>query len=575
MAASTPFKVNELTDSFMRLNAAGFDVDMKSMRKLGDLAANTTGKGISDLTETMLSASRGQGAMIDNFNGMSGKAKNGALEIQSLDSKTGKLTKTMVKAGDKTALLTAYLNAASETDTQGAMERLSKTAKGLASTLSDNIDLALLAFYKSIEGSLKSLMKTATDAAKSFKPLARDFGVFIKLNLPSVLDKIKSAMKLIGPLTKVAAVAAGLFVANWLGFKTLAIANLLFNAVVALRAMKVAQVAATVAQWAFNASVMFIPAVIGAAILAVAALAYDFYQFFTTGNSMLLKFTEQWPWLHTAITTVYNLIVAFGMSISQMMPYVVSAIQMIGKVFLLLPSIVATVAAAIITGVLNLAAIIGGAIMAMGGVFTSVFMNILNYALETGSGITSSIMGALTSIGGWLASLPAMASTAFAGLLSAAKRTAKNMPIIGTAMKMAGFNKGGFVGGTGNTDTVPAILTPGEFVINKGMAQKLMSGDPSGLSDLSKQMNAPSLASVGSQPMTQQSAGSYSVPSSSVASTNYNITINAPLTQTNNISGMGGSPSDVGNQIGASASSRFNRGLSNAARQVPQRVSRA
>ena len=52
-------------------------------------------------------------------------------------------------------------------------------------------------------------------------------------------------------------------------------------------------------------------------------------------------------------------------------------------------------------------------------------------------------------------------------------------------------------------------------------------------------------------------------------------TINAPLTQTNNISGMGGSPSDVGNQIGASASSRFNRGLSNAARQVPQRVSRA
>ena len=185
MAASTPFKVNELTNSFMRLNAAGFKVDMKSMRKLGDLAANTTGKSISDLTETMLSASRGQGAMIDNFNGMAGKAKNGGLEITSLDSKTGKLTKTMVKAGDKTALLGAYLKAASETDTQGAMERLSKTAKGLASTLSDNIDLALLSFYKSIEGSLKGVFKAATKAAQGLQPLARDFGVFVKLNLPS------------------------------------------------------------------------------------------------------------------------------------------------------------------------------------------------------------------------------------------------------------------------------------------------------------------------------------------------------------------------------------------------------
>ena len=35
-----------------------------------------------------------------------------------------------------------------------------------------------------------------------------------------------------------------------------------------------------------------------------------------------------------------------------------------------------------------------------------------------------------------------------------------------------GFNKGGPVPGSGNKDTVPAMLTPGEFVMSKGAVQK-------------------------------------------------------------------------------------------------------
>ena len=38
--------------------------------------------------------------------------------------------------------------------------------------------------------------------------------------------------------------------------------------------------------------------------------------------------------------------------------------------------------------------------------------------------------------------------------------------------KAKGFNKGGQVPGKGNTDTVPAMLTPGEFVMSKGAVQK-------------------------------------------------------------------------------------------------------
>lgn len=40
-----------------------------------------------------------------------------------------------------------------------------------------------------------------------------------------------------------------------------------------------------------------------------------------------------------------------------------------------------------------------------------------------------------------------------------------------------GFNRGGFVPGTGNRDTVPAMLTPGEFVINKSATQAFGAGN--------------------------------------------------------------------------------------------------
>ena len=41
-----------------------------------------------------------------------------------------------------------------------------------------------------------------------------------------------------------------------------------------------------------------------------------------------------------------------------------------------------------------------------------------------------------------------------------------------TMMKEKNFNKGGEVPGTGNQDTVPAMLTPGEFVMSKGAVEK-------------------------------------------------------------------------------------------------------
>ena len=40
-----------------------------------------------------------------------------------------------------------------------------------------------------------------------------------------------------------------------------------------------------------------------------------------------------------------------------------------------------------------------------------------------------------------------------------------------------GFNRGGMVPGTGNRDTVPAMLTPGEFVIKKSSVESIGAGN--------------------------------------------------------------------------------------------------
>ncbi len=49
--------------------------------------------------------------------------------------------------------------------------------------------------------------------------------------------------------------------------------------------------------------------------------------------------------------------------------------------------------------------------------------------------------------------------------------------ILGDVGGFLGFSNGGVVPGSGNTDTVPTMLTPGEIVIPKDIAQRMLGGD--------------------------------------------------------------------------------------------------
>tara|TARA_Y100001970_G_scaffold191879_1_gene233221 strand:- start:1111 stop:2928 length:1818 start_codon:yes stop_codon:yes gene_type:complete len=62
--------------------------------------------------------------------------------------------------------------------------------------------------------------------------------------------------------------------------------------------------------------------------------------------------------------------------------------------------------------------------------------------------------------------------------------------------KIPGFNKGGEVPGSGNTDTVPAMLTPGEFVMSKGAVEQYGVDTLEGMNAAAGGTNIPTLGVV-------------------------------------------------------------------------------
>ena len=71
--------------------------------------------------------------------------------------------------------------------------------------------------------------------------------------------------------------------------------------------------------------------------------------------------------------------------------------------------------------------------------------------------------------------------------------TEKRYGFFGELDRPAQFNKGGTVPGSGNTDTVPAMLTPGEFVMSKGAVQKYGVDTLEGLNAAAGGTNRPTL----------------------------------------------------------------------------------
>lgn len=149
-AAKTPFSVNELTASFVKLANAGFRPTGEQMVKLGDLASST-GKGIDQLAEAILDAQTGEFERLKEF-GV--RAKDAGDKV--IFTYKGVQTEVEKTSGSIRDYITS-LGAAE--GVSGSMAKISETLGGKISNLGDSWDQMLI----SVGGNTSGIFSSAID----------------------------------------------------------------------------------------------------------------------------------------------------------------------------------------------------------------------------------------------------------------------------------------------------------------------------------------------------------------------------------------------------------------------------
>ncbi|MEM7372821.1 MAG: hypothetical protein AAF587_29640 [Bacteroidota bacterium] len=192
-AAKTPFQVDALRDSFVKLNGQGFRPSLMQMTKLGDLATSKA-KSFNQLTEALIDAEVGEFERLKEF-GIRAK-KNGDLITFSF-----KGVQKQVQFNE-TAIREYILSLGDLQGVQGSMAAISQTMAGQMSNLGDRATSLKLAIGQNLRPVIMSTIGT----------------------IGSLIDGAKSAVMWLGKNTAVAkGLASGLgLVASVLGIVKIA-----------------------------------------------------------------------------------------------------------------------------------------------------------------------------------------------------------------------------------------------------------------------------------------------------------------------------------------------------------------
>jgi len=130
-ASRTPFQIDELTDSFVKLTNQGLNPTMNDMTSLGDLAASQ-GKSFGQLSEAILDATMGEFERLKEF-GIKGSTKGNKYNF-TFKGQTTEVDKN-------TQAVKAYILSLGKLQgVQGGMNAISKKSGGMISNLADNWD---------------------------------------------------------------------------------------------------------------------------------------------------------------------------------------------------------------------------------------------------------------------------------------------------------------------------------------------------------------------------------------------------------------------------------------------------
>lgn len=163
-AAKTPFSVQELTASFVKLANQGFKPTTEEMRKLGDLAAST-GKQFDMLTEAIIDAQTGEFERLKEF---------GIRASKEGDNVTFTFKGVQTQVEFTSEAIRNYILALGDAEgVSGAMASISATLGGQISNLGDAFTQLLQQWGDSQSGPAKSIVQMLTLMLNDLKEITR------------------------------------------------------------------------------------------------------------------------------------------------------------------------------------------------------------------------------------------------------------------------------------------------------------------------------------------------------------------------------------------------------------------
>ena len=161
-AATTPFEMTEVTDSFLKLKQRGIEPTDVSLRKLGDLASSQ-GKSLNQTTEALLDAQQGEFERLKEF----------GIKASAAGDKVNLSFQGMNKQIERTpeGIAAGILSLGDLQGIAGGMELQSKTLGGALSNLTDAQSQLAGETFKLVQGPAIALVQTATKLIDSFSKL--------------------------------------------------------------------------------------------------------------------------------------------------------------------------------------------------------------------------------------------------------------------------------------------------------------------------------------------------------------------------------------------------------------------
>lgn len=246
-ASNTPFQVNELSESFVKLANQNFTPTMAEMTKLGDLAA-AVGVDFGRLTDAVLSGRTMEFDSLKTF-GITAKKEGDKIAFNFKGQ-------TKVVEASSQAVTDYVLSLGELKGVQGAMASITKTTGGQLSNLSDRYTQLKL----QIGQGLKPVISASIDIMADMIERAKELVSWVRANSEMVKKWTKNILK-------VTAVILGLVAA----VKTVSvIVSIVKGAVAVFTLLKNALLGAQVVMLGFNA--VFLANPIGLVIAGVAAL---------------------------------------------------------------------------------------------------------------------------------------------------------------------------------------------------------------------------------------------------------------------------------------------------------------